>query len=202
MVGPEQPLVDGVVDALVLKGIHTFGPTAAAAQIESSKAFSKAFMKRQGIPTAPHETFVKARRAEAVKFIETNWPVVVKASGLCAGKGVLLPATKAEAIAAFDEVQGSFGAAGDEVVIEKRLEGREVSVFALTDGENVVCLPPAQDYKRALDYDQGLNTGGMGAICLVEVLREGFAARVFQCNLIGGVEAESLSGAPVTAGGH
>ena len=100
----------------------------------------------------------------------------------------MLPATKAEAIAAFDEVQGSFGAAGDEVVIEKRLEGREVSVFALTDGENVVCLPPAQDYKRALDYDQGLNTGGMGAICPVEVLREGFAARIFQCNLIGGLK--------------
>merc|ERR1719313_2780022 len=169
VVGPEQPLVDGVVDALVLKGIRVFGPTAAAAQIESSKAFSKAFMKRHGIPSAPHETFVAARRAEALKFIEQHWPVVVKASGLCAGKGVLIPATKAEAVTAFDEMQASFGAAGDEVVIEKRLEGREVSVFALTDGENILCLPPAQDYKRALDYDQGPNTGGMGAICPVEV---------------------------------
>merc|ERR1719473_1083967 len=169
VVGPEQPLVDGVVDALVLKGICAFGPTAAAAQIESSKAFSKAFMKRHGIPSAPHETFVAARRAEALKFIEQHWPVVVKASGLCAGKGVIIPATKAEAVAAFDEMQAAFGAAGDEVVIEKRLEGREVSVFALTDGENVLCLPPAQDYKRALDQDAGLNTGGMGAICPVEV---------------------------------
>merc|ERR1719379_2467330 len=169
VVGPEQPLVDGVVDALVLKGIRVFGPTAAAARIESSKAFSKDFMKRHGIPSAPHETFVAARRADAVKFIEQHWPVVVKASGLCAGKGVLIPATKAEAVSAFDEMQASFGAAGEEVVIEKRLEGREVSVFALTDGKDVICLPPAQDYKRALDYDEGLNTGGMGAICPVEV---------------------------------
>ena len=168
-VGPEQPLVDGVVDALTLKGIRAFGPSAAAAQIESSKAFSKAFMKRHGIPSAPHETFTVSRRAEALKFIEANWPVVVKASGLCAGKGVLIPATKEEAVAAFDEMHGSFGDAGEEVVIEKRLEGREVSVFALTDGENILCLPPAQDYKRALDGDKGLNTGGMGAICPVEV---------------------------------
>merc|ERR1719473_431086 len=169
VVGPEQPLVDGVVDALALKGIHVFGPTAAAAQIESSKAFSKAFMKRHGIPSAPHGTFVKTQRAEAVKFIEDHWPVVVKASGLCAGKGVIIPTTRFEAVQAFDEMQREFGAAGDEVVIEKRLEGREVSVFALTDGENVLCLPPAQDYKRALDQDRGLNTGGMGAICPVEV---------------------------------
>merc|ERR1719440_2673034 len=169
VVGPEQPLVDSVVDALALKGIHVFGPTAAAAQIESSKAFSKAFMKRHSIPSAPHGTFVKTQRAEAVKFIEDHWPVVVKASGLCAGKGVIIPATKAEAFVAFDEMQADFGSAGDEVVIEKRLEGREVSVFALTDGEDVICLPPAQDYKRAQDFDRGLNTGGIGAICPVEV---------------------------------
>jgi phosphoribosylamine--glycine ligase/phosphoribosylaminoimidazole synthetase len=170
VVGPEQPLVDGVVDTLVAKGIRVFGPSAAAAEIESSKAYSKDFMQRHGIPTAVHSTFKKEQRKEAVQFIEKHWPVVVKASGLCAGKGVIVPESKEEAVAAFDGMlAGAFGSAGQLVVLEERLVGREVSVFALTDGANVICLPPAQDYKRALDGDMGLNTGGMGAICPVDV---------------------------------
>jgi phosphoribosylamine--glycine ligase len=164
VVGPEQPLVDGLADRLREAGIATFGPSAAAAVLEGSKAEAKAFMVEYGIPTARHVTVhdVAAGLAAVRTFDE---PPVVKADGLAAGKGVTVADTFAEAEAALRECLESerFGAAGRTVVLEERLRGREVSVFAITDGTHVAMLPAAQDHKRIGDGDTGPNTGGMGA---------------------------------------
>ncbi|KAJ1961484.1 Bifunctional purine biosynthetic protein ade1 [Dipsacomyces acuminosporus] len=162
--GPEQPLVDGVADAFKKVGIPTFGPSAKAAHVEGSKAFSKDFMKKHNIPTAAYGNFTDYSKAR--EFIETaTFDVVIKASGLAAGKGVLLPRSKAEALDALKSVMvdREFGSAGDEVVIEELLVGQEISVLALSDGYTVVSFPAAQDHKRAYDNDEGPNTGGMGA---------------------------------------
>ncbi len=169
VVGPEQPLVDGITDALAESGIKVFGPTKAGAILEASKAWTKQFLQRHDIPTSDFKIFTPASsEAEMRSFIATHWPVVVKASGLCAGKGVVVPSNQEEALAALQEMLdgASFGAAGQEVVVEKRNQGREISVFGLSDGTGAIrMLPPAQDFKRALDGDRGLNTGGMGAYC-------------------------------------
>ncbi|KAJ2764306.1 Bifunctional purine biosynthetic protein ade1, partial [Coemansia nantahalensis] len=162
--GPEQPLVDGIADAFRRVGIATFGPSARAAAIEGSKAFSKDFMARHGIPTAAYGNFTDYEKACA--FVRgAPFDVVIKASGLAAGKGVLIPTSKDEALQALKAVMvdREFGAAGDEVVVEERLEGQEISVLALSDGYTVAAFPAAQDHKRAHDNDQGPNTGGMGA---------------------------------------
>jgi len=164
VVGPEAPLADGIVDAFERRGQPIFGPTKAAAAIESSKAYAKALLARAGVPTAAHATFTEPAPAEA--YIRGHGaPIVVKASGLAAGKGALVCATVAEALAAVRSmlVEGAFGAAGHEVVIEQFLEGEELSVFALSDGEDVLPMLPAQDHKRAGEADTGPNTGGMGA---------------------------------------
>lgn len=164
IVGPETPLADGLADALETAGIRCFGPRQAAAQIESSKVFAKDFMQRHGIPTARYATFNNA--AEARKHLDSlHYPVVIKASGLAAGKGVILPASLEEARHALVEIMENraFGEAGAEVVIEERLSGPEVSLMAFTDGKTVLPMLPAQDHKRLLDGDQGPNTGGMGA---------------------------------------
>jgi phosphoribosylamine--glycine ligase/phosphoribosylaminoimidazole synthetase len=164
IVGPEAPLALGLADALQDAGIPVFGPTHAAAQLETSKVFSKAFMQRHAIPTARYAAF--SEYAAAARYLETvDYPVVIKASGLAAGKGVLLPETRAEARQALSElmVAQSLGSAGCEVVIEERLEGEEVSLLAFTDGVSVRAMPPAQDHKRLLEGDLGPNTGGMGA---------------------------------------
>lgn len=167
VVGPEQPLVDGLCDLLRASGILCFGPSSAAADIEASKAWSKLFMDRHAIPTAPYAAFRRLDDAEA--YLEQAYSesrrVVVKASGLCAGKGVIIPASRQEAIDAARSIlrDGAFGAAGAEIVIEQFLEGEEVSILAFCDGNTAVGMPPVQDHKRALDGDQGLNTGGMGA---------------------------------------
>ena len=162
VVGPEQPLAEGLVDKLAAVDIPVFGPTQAAARIESSKAWSKDFMDRHDIPTAEFKTFKKDQKDLAKEYITSvEHGVVVKASGLCAGKGVLMPTDQKEALAAIDEVCSSFlPDESDEFVVEELLEGVECSVFALTDGHTVVCLPPAQDHKRAYDGDKGPNTGG------------------------------------------
>ncbi|MHC1782383.1 MAG: phosphoribosylamine--glycine ligase [Anaerolineaceae bacterium] len=164
IIGPEAPLAAGLADALRLDGIRCFGPGQAAARIESSKVFAKDFMARHHIPTARYACF--RRIEDAVRHLESvDYPVVIKASGLAAGKGVILPGTMDEARSALKAilVEKAFGEAGDEVVIEERLEGPEVSLMAFTDGQTVLPMLPAQDHKRLLDGDAGPNTGGMGA---------------------------------------
>jgi len=163
VVGPEGPLAAGLADRLRREGLAVFGPGADGARLEASKQWAKALMVEAGIATAGH--WVAAGREEALAVLEgLERPPVVKADGLAAGKGVTVAETMAEARAAIEEVfAGRFGAAGARVVLEERLEGPEVSVFALSDGERLVLLPPAQDHKRIGEGDQGPNTGGMGA---------------------------------------
>lgn len=164
IVGPEAPLVDGIVDRFEAAGLAIFGPSRAAAQLEGSKAFAKAFMQRHGIPTAQSASFTDFD--EAMRYLRTqDDPPVVKASGLAAGKGVILPETLDDAAETVKSMllDGRFGRAGEEVVLEERLTGDELSVLALCDGNHVLLLPAAQDHKRLLDRDRGPNTGGMGA---------------------------------------
>lgn len=178
IVGPEAPLAAGLVDSLSTVGIHCFGPKRAAAEIESSKAFAKDFMARHNIPTARYAIF--SDFDETVRHLESiDYPVVIKASGLAAGKGVILPETVEEARSALRTIllDKAFGNAGNEVVIEERLSGPEVSLMAFTDGMTVIPMLPAQDHKRLLDGDEGPNTGGMGAyapapIFTIEMMNE------------------------------
>jgi phosphoribosylamine--glycine ligase len=164
VVGPEKPLVMGIVDRFEEKGLRVFGPTARAAELEGSKAFSKDIMKKYGLPTAEYKTFASHELAQRYFDKETG-PMVVKASGLAAGKGVILCRNAEEGLKAVDTIMKdkSFGEAGDQVVIEEFLEGQEVSVLAFSDGNTVLLMDSAQDHKAALDGDQGPNTGGMGA---------------------------------------
>ncbi|MEW6397708.1 MAG: phosphoribosylamine--glycine ligase [Bacillota bacterium] len=164
VVGPEEPLVRGVGDAFRRAGLLLFGPGGEAARIEGSKAFAKEFMARHGIPTAPFRVFDDAGRARA--YIESRGrPVVVKADGLAAGKGAFVCASPDEAVRAATDLleHGTLGEAGGVVVVEDRLEGEELSVLALCDGESCMLLPAARDHKRVFDGDAGPNTGGMGA---------------------------------------
>lgn len=169
-VGPEAPLAAGVVDALTARGFTAFGPTRAAAQLESSKRYSKELMLEHGIPTAGASCHVDAAEAKLAVRV-TGAPVVIKASGLAAGKGVIMCQTIEEADRAIDQImlQGVFGAAGAEVLVEECMEGEEISIFAICDGTEFVLLPPAQDHKRLLEGDRGPNTGGMGAYAPVSV---------------------------------
>ena len=163
IVGPETPLVLGVADRFRADGLRIFGPSAAAARIEGSKAFAKRLMRDAGVPTAPFAVFDDP--ADARAYVQSQGaPIVVKADGLAAGKGVVVAQTTEEAISAVDDAMtgGAFGAAGERVVIEERLSGREVSVFCFTDGEHATPLVAACDYKRVFDGDRGPNTGGMG----------------------------------------
>jgi phosphoribosylamine--glycine ligase len=163
VVGPELPLVAGIVDDLETAGVKAFGPSRAAAQLEGSKAFTKDLCRAHGIPTAAYERFTAAGAAKD-HVRRTGAPIVIKADGLAAGKGVVVAGTLAEAETAIDAMfGGALGEAGTRVVIEEFLAGEEVSFFVLSDGDNVVPLATAQDYKRAFDGDQGPNTGGMGA---------------------------------------
>ncbi len=164
MVAPDDPLVAGMVDALSQRGIRAFGPTAAAAQIEGSKVFSKELMKKYGIPTAKYETFAEA--TEAITYLKScSFPIVIKAEGLALGKGVIIPQSFEEAKQGILDIMEDkqFGDAGNRVVIEEFLTGREISVLAFTDSKTLLPMCSAQDHKRALDNDEGLNTGGMGA---------------------------------------
>jgi phosphoribosylamine--glycine ligase len=163
-VAPDDPLGDGMVDALEAAGCPAFGPTGAAAQIEASKTFGKYIMAKYGIPTAKSRTFIDAAHAkEYVRLLGA--PVVVKADGLALGKGVFVCMTEAEALDAVDAVlsSGTFGVAGKSVLIEEYMEGPEASLLCFTDGKDVALMPAAQDHKRAFDGDRGPNTGGMGA---------------------------------------
>ncbi|MCA9933511.1 MAG: phosphoribosylamine--glycine ligase, partial [Anaerolineales bacterium] len=165
VVGPEVPLALGIVDAFHAAELSIFGPTQAAAQLEASKAFAKQFMQEVGIPTAVFSTHTNYDEAlKALREMASSNGVVVKASGLAAGKGVIVCNTQAEAEAALRDImqERAFGASGDEVIIEERLSGPEVSVLAFCDGATAVPLSPARDHKRAYDGDRGPNTGGMG----------------------------------------
>ena len=164
VVGPEAPLVKGLVDQLLSLGIPTFGPIAAGARMEGSKRFAKEIMDAAGVPTGKAETFTDAAAAKAA-LPGYGLPVVIKADGLAAGKGVIVAETAEQAEAAIDDmlVANKFGAAGAEVLIEEFLHGEECSILAMVDGENAVLLPSSQDHKRVFDGDRGPNTGGMGA---------------------------------------
>ncbi len=164
VVGPEVPLTMGIVDRFQAAGLDIFGPNQAAAQIEGSKGFSKDLMARHNIPTADYRSF--SEHAAAVAYVKAQGaPIVVKADGLAAGKGVIVAMTEAEAIAGIDEIMLAkvFGSAGASVVIEEFMEGEEASFFAFTDGKNILPLASSQDHKRIFDGDEGPNTGGMGA---------------------------------------
>jgi len=166
VVGPEQPLVDGLADHLSANRVNVFGPNKEAAMIEGDKSFSKELMKKYKIPTADFEIFTKDNKQKALDYLnKINYPVVIKASGLAAGKGVAICDYKSEAENTINEYfeMNIFGKAGHTVVIEEFLEGEEASIFVVTDGDDFVILPASQDHKRALDGDQGKNTGGMGA---------------------------------------
>ncbi|MEE9471617.1 MAG: phosphoribosylamine--glycine ligase, partial [Gemmatimonadota bacterium] len=187
VVGPETPLAAGVVDLFALRGLAIFGPASTAARLESSKAFAKALMRDIGVPTAAFETFTDAEAAQSY-LAGMEPPFVVKASGLAAGKGVLICPSREEARRAVEEllVAGRFGEAGRRIVIEAFLEGPEISVFFITDGERAVPLVSARDYKRLEEGDRGPNTGGMGAFApvpevgpdFVEAVRTGIAEPV------------------------
>jgi phosphoribosylamine--glycine ligase len=179
VVGPEAPLVAGLVDALEARGRRAFGPTAAGARIEGSKAWAKELLLRHGIPAGRAEITDDVTRA-LMLLDAFEPPYVIKADGLAAGKGVVVTADRQEAIEAVESmlVDRAFGPAGDRVLIEEHLEGREVSVLALTDGQAVLPLEPAQDFKRALDGDRGPNTGGMGAFSPVPAVDDATTRRI------------------------
>lgn len=177
--GPEAPLVDGVESFFTNVGIPCFGPSMAAARMEGSKTFSKDFMKKHNIPTAAYENFSDYKQAKA--YVDSiNHDIVIKATGLAAGKGVIIPATKEEAHQALREIMcdKAFGSAGDEVVIEEFLTGDELSILSFCDGYTIKSLPPAQDHKRIFDGDQGPNTGGMGCYAPTNIATPELIAKI------------------------
>ena len=203
VVGPEAPLAAGVVDEFRAHGLRIFGPTQAAAQLESSKAFSKAFMKRHKIPTAEYEAFTDAAAAHA--YIDAKGaPIVVKADGLAAGKGVVVAMTAQEAHEAVDFmlVDNKFGVSHNEggarVVIEEFLQGEEASFIVLCDGKNVTALATSQDHKRLLDNDEGPNTGGMGAYSPAPVVTAEVHARAMREIILPTIRGMEKDGIPYT----
>ena len=196
VVGPEAPLVAGLVDRLAAAGITAFGPTAAAAELEGSKSFAKALCLKYGIPTAGYRLFDEAESAKAY-IAERGAPIVVKADGLAAGKGVTVATTEAEARAAVDAAfGGAFGDAGKKLVIEDFLAGEEASFHALVDGTTVVPLATSQDHKTAYDDDQGPNTGGMGAYSPAPVIDPAMADKVMTEIVRPTVQAMAAEGRP------
>jgi phosphoribosylamine--glycine ligase len=196
VIGPEAPLVEGLADALEKAGIEAFGPSRAAAQLEGSKAFTKDLCLRHDIPTAAYARFDELEPARAY-IREKGAPIVIKADGLAAGKGVSVAMSEAEALEAVDEIfSGRFGAAGASVVIEDYLEGEEASFFVLVDGRNVLPLATAQDHKRVGDGDTGPNTGGMGAYSPAPVMDEEMCRRTLEEIVQPTVDALAEAGTP------
>ncbi len=197
VVGPEAPLAEGVVDAFRAEGLKIFGPTKAAAQLESSKDFAKRFMMRHNIPTAFFETFSDIAQARA--YVEKHGaPIVIKADGLAAGKGVVVAISKNEAFDAIDMMlaDNRLGGAGARVVIEEFLEGEEASFMVMVDGKHVLPMATSQDHKRLLDGDQGPNTGGMGAYSPAPVVTPEIHARVLReviQPVVHGMESEGIT---------
>ncbi len=197
VVGPEAPLVAGLVDALAAAGIKAFGPSAQAARLEGSKAFMKDFFARHNIPTAAYGRFTDAAKAKA--FVsEKGAPIVVKASGLAAGKGVIICQSIAEGHAAIDSMMGEkiFGAAGDEVVVEEFLAGEEASFFAIVDGTNALPLIAAQDHKAVGDGDTGPNTGGMGAYSPAPIVDSAMQEQIMRDVIMPTVRGMAAEGHP------
>jgi phosphoribosylamine--glycine ligase len=199
VVGPEAPLAAGIVDIFRERGMNIFGPTRKAAQLESSKDFAKAFMERHGIPTARYQTFSDA--AAAHRYIdEQGAPIVIKADGLAAGKGVVVAMTLEEAHGAIDMMlsDNRFGDAGARVVVEEFLEGEEASFIVMVDGKNILPLATSQDHKRLLDQDQGPNTGGMGAYSPAPIVTPELHARVMREIIQPTVQGMAKDGIPYT----
>lgn len=199
VVGPEAPLAAGIVDRFRQKGLSIFGPTRDAARIESSKAYAKDLMRGAGVPTAEYRTFTN--RDGAVDWVrQEGAPIVVKASGLAAGKGAVVCESVEDAIEAIDSMLGdlSFGEAGREVVIEEFMEGEEVSVFAICDGRDFVLLQPSQDHKRVGEGDTGPNTGGMGAYAPVSIADETVLAEAAEQVIAPTLRALAADGCPFT----
>ena len=203
VVGPEAPLAAGMVDALQAEGMRVFGPSKNAAQLEASKVFCKKLLRTADIPTADFRVFSDAK--SAIRYVQEHYPndtdqvpLVVKADGLAAGKGVIVCSTRQEALDAIDQIatQRVFGDAGSQLILEERLEGQEASVLAITDGQTIVTLPPAQDHKPALDGDQGPNTGGMGAYSPTPVVDDKLLAWVEEHVLVPTVHAMKRSRNP------
>ena len=197
VIGPDAPLVAGMADAFTAAGIKVFGPSKAAAQLEGSKGFTKELCRKHGIPTAAYERFTDLSAAEAY-IKKQGAPIVVKADGLAAGKGVIVAETVEQAIAAArDMLEGNrFGASGASIVVEEFMEGEEVSLFALSDGEHVLPLVGAQDHKRAFDNDKGPNTGGMGAYSPVPILDPAMFDRSMREIVLPTVAAMKAQGMP------
>jgi phosphoribosylamine--glycine ligase len=196
VIGPEAPLVTGLTDDLEAQGIKVFGPSKAAARLEGSKGFTKDLCARAGIPTASYARFSGAEAAKA--YLNTrSLPIVIKADGLAAGKGVTIAETREQAEVAIDACfSGAFGEAGAELVIEEFLQGEEASFFVLVDGQMVMPLATAQDYKRAFDGDHGPNTGGMGAYSPAPVMTDALCARTMQEIIEPTIKALAESGTP------
>ena len=196
VVGPEAPLVAGIVDDLSAAGIKAFGPSKRAAQLEGSKGFTKDICRANNIPTAAYERFTSAAPAKAY-VRNQGMPIVIKADGLAAGKGVIIPQTLAEALAAIDMMfEGGLGAAGAEVVVEEFMAGEEASFFALCDGETAIPLASAQDHKRVGDGDTGPNTGGMGAYSPAPVMTPEMTQRTMDEIIVPTMRAMKAMGAP------
>jgi phosphoribosylamine--glycine ligase len=198
IVGPEAPLVAGIVDRFRAAGLRCFGPSQAAARLEGSKAFTKDFLRRHGIPTAASRTFIRATFDAG--YVESHpTPIVVKASGLAAGKGVIIVDTASEAIRTAQSMfAGQFGDAGHEVVIEQFLEGEEVSFIVMADGRNILPLATSQDHKRRDDGDRGPNTGGMGAYSPAPIVTPALHARIMREVIGPSVLGLAADGTPYT----
>jgi phosphoribosylamine--glycine ligase len=197
VIGPDAPLVAGMADAFTAAGIKVFGPSKAAAQLEGSKGFTKELCRKHNIPTAAYERFTDLAAAEAY-IKQQGAPIVVKADGLAAGKGVIVAETVEQAIAAArDMLEGNrFGASGSSIVVEEFMDGEEVSLFALSDGEHVLPLVGAQDHKRAFDDDKGPNTGGMGAYSPVPILDQAMFDRAMREIILPTIKAMKADGTP------
>jgi phosphoribosylamine--glycine ligase len=198
VVGPEAPLVAGIVDAFAKEKLKIFGPSKLAAELEGSKVFCKNVLRQADVPTAEYQVFRDAQRAIAYLRGREDVPVVVKADGLAGGKGVFVCRSRGEAIEAVGRIarDKEFGEAGNQFVIEERLDGQEASVLAITDGRTLVTLPAAQDHKAAFDGDQGPNTGGMGAYCPTPIVSTADLRRVEEQVLVPVVHAMKRSRRP------
>ena len=199
VVGPESPLIGGISEAFWEAGLKVFGPSRAAARIEGSKVFAKELMRHAGVPTADHEAFDTEASAIAYLRAHRDYPVVVKADGAAAGKGVTVAHSRDEAEAAVREAFGGrFGAAGERVVVEECLEGREASIFVVTDGHDILPFLPAQDYKRAFDAGEGPNTGGMGSYSPLMWMEPATYAAILEDIIRPTIHQLALIGAPYT----